>query len=163
MPTLCDRLPHWEDRNSTDVFDDVYANEISNSVGILYSLKKIKENDYLGYLALFKGINAPKLIANIHKYNVHRQNIFFAPTGNHLIVQVCVLDPKSGENVFPYVVIDVEREAFSFFMCKVRRYCYRVLHPGGDILIISDDGICIHTDSMTLFPLERINELPSLI
>lgn len=134
-------LPHWENRNSVPyVYDEFLELPQSDTLCCIYSVAEVSMGNYLGFLAIIKNKKNPSLFLNIAKRFNFSDNISANSKGSLIFLQPSIYYKETNSVKRPILIIDIEKECFSYLDTDNCNPCYKVAEKNENVFAIVADG-----------------------
>ena len=133
-------LPRWDNREKfCGVYDEYYEIPQSDTLCCLYSIYEVSMLDYLGFLAILKNKDNPKLVLNITEKMNFCVNFSASEDGNLIFLQPSIYDPVTNRCLRPVLILDIQKSRFAYI--KTSNYCtdYQVLQKKPNVFVIEAD------------------------
>ena len=133
-------LPHWDNRERIPyVFDEFYELPQCDMLCCLYSVAEVSMMNYVGFFAIFRNKESPKLVFNFTDFPFC-VNFSASNDGNLLFLQPSIYLPEKKRIVRPVLVLDIQNNRFSYL--KTANYCpsYKVVQKKPYVFIIEADA-----------------------
>lgn len=110
-------LPNWNNRDSIAyVYDKFLEIPQNDALCCIYSIAEVSMCTYLGFLAILKNKENPSLFLNVaHGFNF-LSRIDTNAKGSLIFLRPYLYDKKSSRVKMPILIIDIERNVFSYFL-----------------------------------------------
>ena len=132
-------LPYWDNHSQLYVFDEYLEIPQTDILCCVYSISEVSMCNYLGFLAILKNKRNPELILNITDNINFLNQISVNANGNLIFLQSNLYDKSSKKSERPLIIIDVEKNRFSFFKTNNFNPCYKVIELNEDTFGIKAD------------------------
>lgn len=139
-------LPHWENHSLPYVFDEYLEIPQTDILCCVYSIAEVTMCNYLGFLAILKNKQNPELILNITDNILFLNQISVNAKGNLIFLQSDLYDKSSKRSERPLIIIDVEKNMFSYYKTNNYNPCYTVVELNEDTFGIKADDYQIKHD-----------------
>ena len=133
-------LPRWDNRDKLPyVYDEYFELPQSNTLCCLYSICEASMLNYLGFLAILKNKEDPKLVLNLADGISFCVNFSASADGNLIFLQPSIYDQPSNRCLRPILILDIQNNRFSYI--KTANYCpgYKVIQKKVNIFVIEGD------------------------
>jgi hypothetical protein len=133
-------LPRWDNRDSMPfIYDAYYEIPQSDTLCCIYSIAEVTMCNHLGFLAILKTKAEPKLYLNVAKGLNFCDNVSVSENGRLIFLQPSMYNPNTQEIKRPILIIDMDKNAFSFFDTNNVNPCYKIVQSTPGIFKIDAD------------------------
>ena len=131
-------LPHWNNRDELWAVEDrFYEIPLSNTLCCLYSIYEVTMGNHLGFLALLQNKEEPRLLLSSRiNFSV---NFSANSEGNLLFLQPHLHDRATNQSQCPILILDIEKNRFSYIRTANRCPGYRVIEKKKPLFVIEAD------------------------
>lgn len=135
------KLPYWENHNlSCDIYDEFLDIPQSNTLCCIYSIAEVSMCNYQGFLAIIKNREKPSLFLNITEGFNFCDNISANTEGNLIFLQPSLYNKETGVVKRPILIIDVEKNMFSYYNTDNINPCYKIVQLNKNVFKIDADA-----------------------
>lgn len=135
------KLPHWENRNSIPyVYDEFFEISQSDMLCCIYSIAEVSMENYLGFLAIIKNKEKPSLFLNIAENFNFCNNFSVSEEGSLIFLQPSIYYKETNTVKRPILIIDVEKNLFSYVNTDNCNTCYKVEEINKKVFRINPDA-----------------------
>ena len=107
--------PWWDEKESILIKENSFADQKNDLLFVFHSLREPRMGMFMGHLAVFRDLSAPRLLFNIDAISLPVQTPFVSSDGNALFL---VIDSWKKSPVV--IVIDLQRKRFAYV--RVQKY-----------------------------------------
>lgn len=150
-------LPRWDVRDRIPfVYDKFYPVLQKDMLFCIYSIAEVSMMWYVGFLAVLKNKQHPKLVLNITEKINFCDNFSTSKNGDIVFLQACVYNKATSKVNCPILIIDIARRKFSYYKTENYNPCYKVVELSDCVFGIEADELQRNTDA-------RLNTLANQI
>ena len=171
-------LPCWDNREKFPyVYDEFYELPQSDTLCCLYSIVEASMLNYVGFLAILKNKEQPKMILNVAEKFTFCVNFSASEDGNLLFLQPSIYFPDMNRCIRPILILDIQNDCFSYI--KTANYCplYKVVQKKADVFVVDADehecknnkklaalhGKKIRTRWLKWYKMDKLSQLPRMV
>lgn len=136
-------LPRWDNREKFPyVYDEYFEIPQSDTLCCLYSICEAGMLDYLGFLAILRNKQKPKLVLNVTDGLNFCVNFSVSEDGNLIFLQPSIYDQLTNRCLRPILILDIQNDRFSFY-AKTANCCpgYKVIQKKPNLFVIEADEL----------------------
>ncbi len=133
-------LRNFNSRNPF-TYDKFYPIPQSDALCCIYAISEVRMGWHQGFLAILKDKNSPKLILNIAEKINFRDNFNVDKSGKLIFLQAMIYFGETGEINCPILIIDLEKEKFTYIETDNVNSTYTVEDAGDLVFEIKADEI----------------------
>lgn len=131
-------LPRWDNRNELwGVYDKFFEIPQSDTLCCLYSIYEATMCNYLGFLAVLRNKEEPRLVLNSTvnfciNFSVNSE-------GNLIFLQPYLHNWTTNQSQCPILILDIEKNQFAFLRTANRCPGYKVVQKNKSVFVIEAD------------------------
>lgn len=170
-------LPRWENHSLPYTYDEFYEIPQADALVCIYAIREVSMLNYLGFLAILKNKQNPRLVLNITDTMQFTGNFSVNGDGDRIFLQASMYRKETNTVTRPILIIDVKKSLFSFFKTENTNTCYRVVELRENVFGIDGDarqmkydkrlkelsGQTIRADSLQWYDFAGIGSLPEML
>ncbi len=135
-------LPHWDIHDSEPwVYDEFFEIPQSDTLCCIYSIIEATMCNYIGFLAILKNKDDPKLFLNVAGGMNFSNNFSVNNKGNLIFLQPHIYNKATNTVKCPILVIDIEKSVFSYLDIENYNPNYKVVELGDGVFGIAADEL----------------------
>lgn len=171
-------LPRWDNRERNPwIYDEFYEIPQSDTLCCLYSICEVSMGNYVGFLAILRNKQKPELVLNIADGFSFCVNFFVNSAGNLIFLQPSIYDRSSSRLLRPILILDIQKNRFSFVQTENYRSAYRVAEKSPSVFEVKANerqrtstnqpaalhGTKIQIPKLEWYEIDKLAELPKML
>ena len=159
-------LDGWDARDKNPWYSDkLMSNSNSDTACLIYSVREVRMCTEMGYLAIFKYKDDPKLMINVISMMFPVQEPFYSNDGRYIILKAQIYMKETDRIECPILFLDVIDMKFANFEMKGNNYTYQFeqLAPWKFLVKVDDYQKTESYAANTIVNLEDLVWLPFFI